>query len=203
VATLPFPNLLAKALEAHVFPGLNGQALLSIGTFCDAGCTATFTATDVIITLGGKVVMSGRREPPGLWKMAINKLLDKDKTNPWQANGAYTTQLGSNAIKFMHAACFSPTTATWTKAIDAGSFQSWPSLTSKAVRQLFPKSMATAMGHLDQQRKNLRSTKVVKPTAQPKICTTSKLETILDEDEENEGWVTVRQKTCKPTGSSL
>jgi hypothetical protein len=174
VATLPFPNLPTKALEAHVFPRLNGQALLSIGTFCDAGCTATFTATDVTITLGGQIILSGKREPPGLWKTIINKPLDSDKINPWQANGAYTTQLRSNAIKFMHAACFSPTTATWTKAIDSGAFQSWPGLTSKAVRQLLPKSMATAMGHMDQQRKNLRSTKVVKITAPPKIGRTSK-----------------------------
>jgi hypothetical protein len=54
IKSSPFPNLPAKALEAHVFPGLNGQALLSIGTFCDAGCTATFTAKDVIITLAGR-----------------------------------------------------------------------------------------------------------------------------------------------------
>jgi hypothetical protein len=78
--SVKLPN--GQYIEDHVFPGLNGQALLSIGTFCDAGCTATFTAMDVIITLGGQVVLSGRREPPGLWKTAINKLLDKEKTNP-------------------------------------------------------------------------------------------------------------------------
>jgi hypothetical protein len=88
-----------------------------------------------------------------------------EKLNPWQANGAYTTQLRRNAIKFMHASVFSPTTATWTKAIDAGNFHSWPGLTSAAVRKLLPKSMATAMGHKDQQRKNVRSTKLLsKPT---------------------------------------
>jgi hypothetical protein len=112
IATLPFPNLLTKALEAHVFPGLNGQALLSIRTFCDAGCMATFTATEVIITLGGKVVLTGKQEPPGLWKAKDNQPLEEGKTNPWQANGAYTMQMRSNTIKFMHAACFSPTTAT-------------------------------------------------------------------------------------------
>jgi hypothetical protein len=124
-ALLPFPKLPQKALEAHVFPGLNGQALLSIGTFCDAGCIATFTATEVIITLDGIVVLKGKREPPGLWKMDDTKTVSPTSTNPWQANGAYTTQLQSNAIKFMHAACFSPTTEAWTKAIDAGAFQSW------------------------------------------------------------------------------
>ena len=142
-ATLPFPNLPKKALEAHVFPGLNGHALLSIGTFCDAGCTALFTATAVIISRDGKVVLTGQRQPPGLWKTNSEEV----KNNPWQANGVYTTQLRRNAIKFMHAAVFSPTTATWIKAIDAGNFHSWPGLTSTAVRRLLPKSMATAMGH--------------------------------------------------------
>jgi hypothetical protein len=147
-ATLPFPNLPKKALEAHVFPGLNGQALLSIGTFCDAGCTALFTTMAVIIARDGKVVLTGQRQPPGLWKTCESmKNTEAVKNNPWQANGVYTTQLRRNAIKFMHAAVFSPTTATWTKAIDDGNFQSWPGLTSAAIRQLLPKSMATAMGH--------------------------------------------------------
>jgi hypothetical protein len=143
-----------------VFPGLNGQALLSIGTFCDAGCTALFTATAVIIAREGKVVLTGQRQPPGLWKTSETTTnAPLEHSNPWHANGAYTTQLRRNTIKFMHAAVFSPTTATWTKAIDAGNFQSWPGLTSTAVRTLLPKSMATAMGHRDQQRKNVRSTK--------------------------------------------
>jgi hypothetical protein len=70
-ATLPFPNLPKKALEAHVFPGLNGQALLSIGTFCDAGCTALFTTMAVIIARDGKVVLTGQRQPPGLRPLCI------------------------------------------------------------------------------------------------------------------------------------
>jgi hypothetical protein len=167
-ATLPFPNLPKKALEVHVFPGLNGHALLSIRTFCDTGCTALFTDTAVVIARDGKVVLTGQRQPPGLWKTCeTNTSLETVKNNPWQANGVYTTQLRRNAIKFMHAAVFSPTTATWTKAIDARNFQSWPGLPSTAVRQLLPKSMATAMGHQDQQRKNVRSTKPLsKPTMQ-------------------------------------
>jgi hypothetical protein len=145
------------------------------------------------------VVLTGKREPPGLWKTLDSTKLNV--SNPWQANGAYTTQLRSNAIKFMHAACFSPTTETWTKAIDAGAFQSWDGLTSKAVRQLLPKSMATAMGHLVQQRKNVRSTKQP-TTSATTTARTSKLQTILEEDEENEGWITVCKKQTKPTGAT-
>jgi hypothetical protein len=158
-----------------VFPGLNGQALLSIGTYCDAGCTALFTATAVIIARDGKVVLTGQRQPPGLWKTSettTNSPLEP--SNPWHANGAYTTQLRRNTIKFMHAAVFSPTTATWTKAINAGNFQSWPGLSSTAVRTLLPKSMATAMGHRDQQRKNVRSTKPLSSKATAKVIDKNK-----------------------------
>jgi hypothetical protein len=44
-------------------------------------------------------------------------------------------------------------------AIKQGHFKSWPTLTAPDVYKHLPKSLATAMGHMDQQRKNLRSTK--------------------------------------------
>jgi hypothetical protein len=55
--------------------------------------------------------------------------------------------------------CFSPTLETWLLAISCGHFITWPGLTTANVRRYLPKSEATAKGHLDQQRKNLRSTK--------------------------------------------
>jgi hypothetical protein len=148
-----------QALQAHIFPDLHGHALLSIGTFCDAGCTAIFSATEVAINFNGKTVLTGRREPPGLWKTTPQQPTQSNDTTS-MANSVFTTQIKANAIKFLHAVCFSPTTATWTKAINHGFFCSWPMLTAKTVRQHLPKSVATAMGHLDQSRKNQRSTKL-------------------------------------------
>jgi hypothetical protein len=137
-ATLPFPGLPLDALNAHVFPGLRGHALLSIGAFCDAGCTATFSATTVTIQRDGKVVLTGQREPPGLWK--TNPTAAPNAT-PWAANGVFTRQIKTDAIQFLHAACFSPTTATWIKAIDRGHFKSWPlPATTRTIRQLLPQS---------------------------------------------------------------
>jgi hypothetical protein len=157
-AKLPFPDLPEKAVHAHVFPDLNSHALLSIETFCDAGCTATFSATRVNIEKQGKVILTGTREPPSLWK-TTEKLLETSATAPVQAKSVFTSSVTTNAIKILHAACFSPTTATWTQAIDRGHFKSWPVPPSNMIRKLLPKSMATAMGHLDQQRKNHHSTK--------------------------------------------
>jgi hypothetical protein len=114
-ALLPFPQLLQAALQAHIFLDLRGQALLSMGTFCDAGCTAIFDATSVKITYQGNVVLEGTRVPPGLWKTQVLGT----KPSAWQgeANGVFTTQIRTNTIKFLHAACFSPTMQTWTLAI--------------------------------------------------------------------------------------
>jgi hypothetical protein len=72
-------------------------------------------------------------------------------------------------IIYLHRAAFSPVVSTWTKAIDAGFFTTWPGLTSDLVRKHLPKSLATAKGHLKQSPKNLRSTKLpaLPPTPPP------------------------------------
>jgi hypothetical protein len=59
-------------MEAHIIPDLQGQALLSISTFCDAGCTALFMATKVRIDFKGKTVLTGARVPPVLWATSLN-----------------------------------------------------------------------------------------------------------------------------------
>ena len=66
----------------------------------------------------------------------------------------------SELIRFLHAAAFSPRPSTWIKAVEKGFFTSWPGVTKTAINKFLPKLMHTAMGHLDQERKNLRSTKV-------------------------------------------
>jgi hypothetical protein len=123
-AKLPFLDLPDKAVQAYVFPGLNGHALLSIGTFCDAGCTATFLATTINIEKHGKIILMGTQELPGLWK-TTKDMLETAATTLAQANSAFTSNVMTNVIQFLHTACFSPTTVTWTQAIDRSHFKSW------------------------------------------------------------------------------
>ena len=40
-----------------------------------------------------------------------------------------------------------------------GHFKTWPGVAVDAIKQYLPKSEATTLGHLDQQRKNIQSTK--------------------------------------------
>jgi hypothetical protein len=76
-----------------------------------------------------------------------------------------------------YRACFSPVIKTWTQAIDAGFFTTWPGLTSALVHKYLPKSVATAKGHPRQDRKNVQFTKTAtnQPVTEPPPMTTSDL----------------------------
>jgi hypothetical protein len=129
-AKLPFPNLPQHAIEAHIFPDLLNHTLLSIGVFCDAGCTVEFTKNRVMVRYNNKLVLEGSREPPGLWKT----IPDQQQ----QANSLFTAPFKRKAITFLHASMFSPTTQTWTKAIENRHFKDWPIFTAKEVRANLP-----------------------------------------------------------------
>jgi hypothetical protein len=62
------PNLPIAARQAHIFPQLEHNALILISQFCDHGCTALFTSTDVQILVNSTTIIRGSRQPTtGLW----------------------------------------------------------------------------------------------------------------------------------------
>ena len=61
-------------------------------------------------------------------------------------------------------ACFSPVASILVKAVNSGKFAYWPGLSSNLVTKHLSKSQDTAKGHLQQQQKNLWSTKKQMPT---------------------------------------
>jgi hypothetical protein len=150
-AKLPFPQLPTKAIEAHIFPHLQNHALLSIGILCDSGCSVTFTQEHIQVQYNNQIVLEGTCIPPGLWTIDIPA--------PQQANATYSAPLKATALQHVHASLFSPATQTWIKAVNNHHFTTWPPFTPKDISKLLPKSIATTLGHLDQQRKNIRSTK--------------------------------------------
>jgi hypothetical protein len=140
---------------------------------CDNGCEALFTAEQVSITRQGKTIMTGQRQAPGLWYVHLQQ--PKIKRGPAKAisgepattittgtthqhhtdtaNVIIDTKTQSELMQYLHAAAFSPSVSTFTTAITKGFFTTWPGLTTEAINKSLPKSMATAMGHLDQARK--------------------------------------------------
>ena len=74
----------------------------------------------------------------------------------------------SELIRFLHATtAFSPAESTWIAAVEKGFFSTWSGLTKTAINKFLPQSIHTSMGHLDQERKNLRSTKLATLNDEP------------------------------------
>ena len=65
--------------------------------------------------------------------------------------------------QYLHAALFSPTTASLLKAIKQGFLKTWPGLIEKLIKKHLEKSRNTKMGHLHMRRQGLQSTKEKPP----------------------------------------
>jgi len=66
-----------------------------------------------------------------------------------------------------------PVQSTSLEAIKAGNYFGWPMLNERNVQKYYPETIKTARGHLNQTRKNLRSTKA--KSAPLETCDTSQL----------------------------
>ena len=170
---IPFPHTSNKAKRAHIFPTLTTANLLSIGQLCDDGCIANFTKNEVKILKNNHTILQGKRNTSnGMWYVPIprtsthsSQVINAALHN--KANIITKLHPTSDLIRFLHAAAFSPAKSTWIKAVEKGFFSSWPGLTTAAINKYLPQSIHTAMGHLDQERKNLRSTKSDQTTEDP------------------------------------
>jgi Reverse transcriptase (RNA-dependent DNA polymerase) len=80
---------------------------------------------------------------------------------PLQANPVMNAPNNTPAdlVAFAHAALFSPAISTLKTALDKGFLPPFTGLTATTLARYPPSLDATAMGHLDAQRKNTRSTK--------------------------------------------
>jgi hypothetical protein len=84
-------------------------------------------------------------------------------------------------MKFLHQCLFSPTVDTLCKAIDNNQLIGFPHLTSARVRKYLPESTATAKGHMNRQRKGVRST--TRKTKEDLIEDTRKAKKEMEEKE--------------------
>jgi hypothetical protein len=70
-------------------------------------------------------------------------------------------------IQCLHATAGYPVSSTFIKAIEAGNVVTWKTLTAQHVRNDLEKSEATIEGHLNQTRRNVRSTRPKKNVTAP------------------------------------
>ena len=68
-------------------------------------------------------------------------------------------QSKSDLAKYLHGCAFSPVISTFKTAIGKGNFVTWPGIDSINFDKLVSPTLATAKGHLDQERQYLQATK--------------------------------------------
>ena len=157
---IPFPQLQIAARQDHVFPALQNNALISIGQFCNINFTAVFHKGNLQLSRDG-ITIPGKRDPStGMYYIDLPQPppVTPPALNPF-AFSTYEMNTKAELVQYLHRCAFSLVVSTWTKAIDVGYFATWPGLTSELVRKHLPKVLATAKGHLKQDRQNVRSTK--------------------------------------------
>jgi hypothetical protein len=124
-----------------------------MGQFCDVGCKATFDAQKVVITRNHQIlILTGQRDFNGQWTIPIPRPIH-------QANFSVYDTTTKQMIKYLHLCLWSPTKSTVLKALVNNQFVGWPAFNSTSVRKHLRLEVPTILGHMDQQRKNIRSTK--------------------------------------------
>ena len=149
---------------------------MSVGKVADDGTISVFTKDgvtvhreeDVLITCQGAPIFVGVRDHNGRYRVPLMQHkghwqpripTKRARKHLEQANSVYDLPSTEQAIRWMHAVCGYPVKSTWLKAIKAGNFIGWPLLTEQNVKKYYPETTATPKGHLNQSRKNVRSTK--------------------------------------------
>jgi hypothetical protein len=157
-ADLNIPEFNAAASKAHVFPGMANQYLLSVRHLCDEGYIVTFKQDIVTIcNSGNSQILSGPRDlNTGLWRINLKKT-NNHKSEPI-ANNVYELCNTGALVHYLHKALFSPTKSALLQAVKDRHLITWPGLTEDAINKHFKLTLATAMGHMNQRRQNIRST---------------------------------------------
>ncbi len=77
-----------------------------------------------------------------------------ERIKEW-ANNAYDLPSISQTMKYLHAAAIFPVNDTWNKAIKAGNFDTWPTITPSTIQPHFPESDKTQKGRMKKQRQRV------------------------------------------------
>jgi hypothetical protein len=134
------------------------NSLLSVGQLCDEGYIVTFKKTSVTICDSEKApILSGPRHlHTGLWHINL-KETNNHIPEPI-ANNVYKFLSTGSLVHYLHKVLFSPTKSAVIQAVKDGHLIMWPGLTEDSINKHLQLTPATAMGHMNQRRQNIRST---------------------------------------------
>jgi hypothetical protein len=101
--------------------------------------------------------LKGKRDlNTGLWR--INLRHEKPQHTMYVTNNVYELRNTGALVNYLHKAMFNPTKSALVQAVKNGHLITWPGLTEHAINKHLNMTPATAMGHMNQWRQNIRST---------------------------------------------
>jgi hypothetical protein len=170
---LPFKQLTNKARETDILPGMK-TSLVSINKLAKEGYTTVFHPGETGVTIHepGTIRITATKPPvlqgcksrgATLWTVSTKNKMRKERVKE-RANNAYNLPAISQTVKYLHTAAGFPVEDTWTKAIKAGNFNTWPTITLSMVQQHFPESDETQKGHMKKQSQRVQSTRMLAKT---------------------------------------
>jgi hypothetical protein len=137
---------------------MTNHSLPSVGQLCNACYSATFKIDTVTIYNPRDVqILKGVRDlDTRLWRINLRR---EHQQHPHEvANNVYELRNTGALVKYLHKAMFSPTKSALLQAVKNGHIITWPGLTEQAINKHLKMTPATAMGHMNQLRQNIRST---------------------------------------------
>jgi hypothetical protein len=156
-AELNIPELNADASIVHAFPVMASHSLLSVGQLCNKGYIVTYKNASVTICDPQEFqILSGARDlDTGLWRINFRK--DNQQLQQSVANNVYELRNTGALVHYLHKALFGPTKSELLQAVKNGHLVTWPGLTEEAINKHLKLTPATAIGHMNQRRQNIRS----------------------------------------------
>ena len=119
------PSLSSQAREAHILPNLQSASLISIGKLCDDGCRVQFGKHSMNVFKNNDLILQGTRNiHDGLYDIPIRPNIPsplpcntqrvlKFHKNPSLSVIIQKRQPKADLVRYLHAACFSPTLDLW------------------------------------------------------------------------------------------
>ena len=147
---LQLSSALTKTSQpVFILDNLKTGTLISLSQLCDDDCIELSTKYGVKIIKQEQVIINGKLEYNGPWSITL-----KLAPPPLQANGILCLdQTNQSLASYHHASLGSPSTSTLLRDISLGHLLIFPCLTTNIISKHLPKSLATALGHEDQEAK--------------------------------------------------
>ena len=134
--------------------------LLGVAPFTNVGCTAYFDNTTALITKNGHTVLTGFKQPHDtLWTVDLDQLPSNG-----QANLAIRSQSVQERVNYFQCLFGNRPLSSMVKALTNNyirDVEGWPTVTPSQYQTHARNIPAIAIGHLQEQRKHIASTRLL------------------------------------------